>query len=201
MIAAFLMHSDFSLPDTEMEWALWTCFVLVAMSGLFGSYLAWSLKSKRGIDETMDDERILARRAEMVRDVHAAIFATDPAAEAIPLPALPYDHWIADLYTHRLRDFFEGHRNAAAHVIGSRRPLEQLSREIDELSKYVDRRNQEKLTVIKNLVIEKDRLDFTSVFLGLSRGWLWLHVPITYALIVLSILHVVVVYAYSASAW
>ncbi len=43
---------------------------------------------------------------------------------------------------------------------------------------------------------EKDRLDFARVYLGLTRGWLFVHVPVTYALVVLSVLHVIVVYAY-----
>ena len=52
LIAAFISHSDFSLPDTGFEWALWAGFVLVTLSGIFGTYLAWSLRAKHGIDET-----------------------------------------------------------------------------------------------------------------------------------------------------
>ena len=37
LIAAFLSHSDFSLPDTSLEWALWASFVLVTLSGIFGT--------------------------------------------------------------------------------------------------------------------------------------------------------------------
>ncbi len=51
LTGAFLSHSDFSWPDTGFEWALWAGFVLVTLSGLFGTYLAWSLKSKRLIDD------------------------------------------------------------------------------------------------------------------------------------------------------
>ncbi|HEU0060903.1 MAG TPA: hypothetical protein VFR19_13570, partial [Hyphomicrobiaceae bacterium] len=97
-----------------------------------------------------------------------------------------------------LRDFFQGQRNFAAHLIGSQRPLKRLTDEIDNLSSYVDKQSQEKLAVIKNLVIEKDRLDFARVYLGLTKGWLFVHVPVTYALIVLTVLHVVVVYAFSS---
>ena len=43
LIAAFISHSDFSLPDTAFEWALGACFALVTLSGVFGTYLAWSL--------------------------------------------------------------------------------------------------------------------------------------------------------------
>jgi hypothetical protein len=201
LIAAFLSHSDFSLPDTSLEWALWASFVLVTLSGIFGTYLAWSLQAKRGIDKRISYDRIPARRAAFAREVHAAVAKTDPAEAAIALPAPPYHAWIADLYTNHLRDFFQGHRNFTAHLIGSQRPVKRLTDEIDTLSHYVDQESQQKLAAIKNLVVEKDRLDFARVYLGLTRGWLFVHVPVTYALTVLAIVHILVVYAFSSGAW
>jgi hypothetical protein len=175
--------------------------VLVVLSGIFGTYLAWSLQAKHGIDEAVGYDRIPARRAELARDVQAAVARTDLATTAIALPTPPYDAWIMDLYTTRLRDFFQGQRNFTAHLIGSQRALQRLTAEIDHLSRYVDQRGQEKLAVIKNLVIEKDRLDFARVYLALTKGWLFVHVPVTYALMVLTVLHVIVVYAFSSGPW
>ncbi len=204
LIAAFISHSDFSLPDTVFEWALWTGFALVTLSGIFGAYLAWSLKTKGRIDESIRYDRIPTLRAELARDVHAAVAETEPSSAQIALPglpALPHDDWIMDLYTNRLRDFFQGQRNFSAHLIGSQRPLKRLTDEIDKLSRYVDQKSQDKLVVIRDLVVEKDRLDFARVYLGLTRGWLFVHVPVTYALIVLTVMHVLVVYAFSSGAW
>lgn len=200
LIAAFLSHTDFSLPDNAFEWALWTGFVLVTVSGIFGTYLAWSLKAKSGLDESISYDRIPARRAEVARDVHATVAKTDASAAALALPAPPYDAWIRDLYTAHLRDFFQGHRNFGAHLLRSQRPLRQMTDEIDNLARYVDQRSREKLMTIKDLVIEKDRLDFARVYLGLAKGWLFVHVPITYALIVLTVLHVLVGYSFSSRA-
>ena len=200
LIAAFISHSDFSLPDTGFEWALWAGFVLVTLSGIFGTYLAWSLQVKYGFDERIGYDGITTRRAELASDVHAAVAKTDPAAAAIALPAPPYDAWIMDLYTNHLQDFFQGQRNFTAHLIGSRRPLKRLTDEIDNLSPYVDKQSQMKLAVIKNLVVEKDWLDFAHVYLGLTKGWLFVHVPVTYALIVLTVLHIVIVYSFSSRA-
>ena len=198
LIAGFISHSDFSLPDTGFEWALWAGFVLVTLSGIFGTYLAWSLRVRHAIDERIGYERIAIRRAELARDVHAAVAKTDLAPAAIALPKPPYDAWIMDLYTTHLRDFFQGQRNFAAHLIGSQRPLKRLTDEIDNLSSYVDKQSQEKLAVIKNLVVEKDRLDFARVYLGLTKGWLFVHVPVTYALTVLTVLHILIVYSFSS---
>jgi hypothetical protein len=198
LISAFISHSDFSLPDTGFEWALWASFMLVTLSGVFGTYLAWSLKAKRGIDESIGLDRIPARRAELARQAEATVAQTGPATAAIGLPMQPQDAWIGDLYTTHLRAYFQGQRNSIAHLIGSQRPLKRLTDEIDALSRYVDKQSQEKLEAIKALVIEKDRLDFSSVHFGLTKGWLLVHVPVTYSLIVLSVLHVLVVYAFSS---
>lgn len=201
LIAAFVSHSDFSLPDTTFEWLLWAGFVLVTVSGIFGVYLAWSLKAQGRIDESVSYDRIPALRAQLARDVHAAVAETDPAAAQIPLPGMPHDAWIADLYANHLQDFFSGPSNFAAHLIGSQRPLKRLTEEIDGLSSYVDRQGQEKLAAIKSLVVEKDRLDFARAHLWFTKAWLFVHVPVTYALIALTVLHVLVVYAFASGAW
>ena len=201
LIAAFISHAGFSLPDTNFEWALWTGFVLVTLSGIFGTYLAWSLKAKGRIDEGVSYDRIPTLRVELELAFLRAVAETDPTAAAIDLPGLPHDAWITDLYTTHLGDFFQGPRNFTAHLIGSQRPLKRLTDEIDNLSRYVDQQSQVKLAAIRNLVVEKDRLDFARVSLGLTRGWLFVHVPVTYALIVLTVLHVLVVYAFSSGVW
>ena len=201
LIAAFISHSDFTLPDTGFEWALWTGFVLVTLSGIFGTYLVWSLQAKRLIDEGVSYDRIPTLREELELAFLIAVDEIDPPSAAIDLPGVPYDAWIRELYATHLGDFFRGPRNFTAHLIGSQRPLKRLTDAIDNLSRYVDQQSQERLTAIKNLVIEKDRLDFARVSLGLTRGWLFVHVPVTYSLIVLTVLHILIVYAFSLSVW
>jgi hypothetical protein len=200
LVAAFLSHSNFSLPNSAFDWSLWAGFVLVTLSGLFGTYLAWSLKANKGIDERVGYDRIPSRVAELAQDLNAVVAMPAPSPAAIALPAPPYDGWIMDLYINHLQDFFGGHRNFLSHLIASQRPLKGLIDEIDHLSLYVDAQGKEKLSAISDFVVEKDRLDFTRVHLGLTRAWLFVHVPVTYALIVLSVLHVLVVYSYSSGA-
>ncbi len=201
LLAAFVSHSDLSLPDTGFEWALWAGFALVSLSGIFGSYLTWALKAKHGITEGLSFDRIPARRAQLAQEVHALVTQTDPSGTEIALPAPPYEAWIMDLYTNHLRDFFQTPGHATAHLIASQRPLTRLTDEIDDLSRYVDKKSQDKLAAIKTLMIEKDRLDFARVYFGLTKGWLFVHVPATYALVVLTVLHILVVYAFSSGAW
>ena len=201
LIAAFLSHANFSLPDTGMEWALWLGFCLVAISGIFGTYLSWSLKARHGITAGFNFDRIPIRRDEIAKEVHAAVTQDAAPSHDLPLPDLPYDVWILDLYANHLRDFLQAPRHFTAHLLGAQNPGQRLIDEIEMLSRFVDPSRQEKLAAIKDLVIEKDRLDFARAYLLLTKGWLFVHVPVTYALVVISVLHVVVVYAYSSGAW
>jgi len=201
LIAVFLSHANLSMPDTGMEWALWMGFILVAISGVFGTYLSWSLKARHGISTGMSIDFIPARREEIAKEVYTLVTQSAAPSHDLPLPALPYDVWILDLYANQLRDFLPAPRHFTAHLLTSQNPAQRLIDEIDTLSRFVDSGQQEKLTTIKDLVIEKDRLDFARVYLLLTKGWLFIHVPVTYALIVMSVLHVVVVYAFASGAW
>lgn len=201
LIAAFLSHSEFSLPETNLEWILWLAFVVVTLSGAIGTYLSWSIKTRQAIDDGLTLERIPVRREELARAVHTAAKRAPQVPDDLRLPELPHDAWILDLYTSHLRPFMQGPRHVTAHVFSSQRHLKRLTGEIDILMQYVDAGAQEKLAAIRALVIEKDRLDFARVHLGLMRGWVYVHVPVTYALVVLTLLHGVVVYAFSSGAW
>src|SRR5262245_43525937 len=117
LIAAFISHSNFSLPDTAFEWALWAGFVLVTLSGIFGTYLAWSLRAKHAIDERIVYDQIPTRRAELARDVYA-VTKIDLGAAEIALPATPYDAWIMDLVKNHLRDLVDRQRNFIARFSG-----------------------------------------------------------------------------------
>lgn len=201
LIATFVSHSDFSLPDTGFEWALWSGFVLVTLSGAIGAYLTWRSETKDWADGSITIDRIPAMRAKLAHEVQAIVAEPDPAADRIALPALPHDAWIADLYAAHLQFFFDGPPGIVASLTGSQRPLKRLIAEIDRLSPYLDLQGQEKLAAIKSLAIEKDRLERARLRLTLSGIWLLVHVPATYALIVLSVTHVLVVYAFSSGAW
>lgn len=201
LIGAFLSHSDFSLPDTTLEWSLSMGFVLVTLSGLFGTYLSWSVKAKHGISDGISFERIAARREEIAREVQDAAMHASQPPEDHRLPPLPYDSWIADLYANHLMAFLEGPGQFTAHLFGSQRRLKRVTGEIDMLMRYVDAEGQKKLAAIRELVVEKDRLDYARVYLGLTKGWLYVHLPVTYGLVVLTVLHGIVVYAFSSGAW
>ena len=181
LIAVFISHSDFSLPDTEFEWALWAGFVLVTLTGVFGTYLAWSLRTKRQIDERhqLRSHSVSARRTGAGNRDAVATSTWSPAAIAVPVP--PYRRMdFRPLYAASFAASSRGRRNFIAHLFGSQRPLKRVIGEIDNCQRFVDRQRAGEIAAIKGLVCREDGLDFAHVYLGLAglavrpcAGHLW----------------------------
>lgn len=200
-IAVFVFHTDFSLPGSVLNWALWLCFVFVTASGVLGTYLAWSVPAKlEGSADTTPFEAIPALRAKLARKVDAQVQrASQQRATLQPLVAgIPYDEWIADFHANRLRDYFTRPRNLLSHLMGSRRPLKRLSGEIERLERYLDKPGKKTLRAIRDLAVAKDGLDYRYAHQRLQRAWLFVHIPATYGLVVLIVMHVAINYAYSS---
>ncbi|MEM7633182.1 MAG: hypothetical protein AAF299_01385 [Pseudomonadota bacterium] len=191
VVAVFLLHTSYSLPETTLEWALWILFVLVVVSGLVGLYLTSSIPGKlqQQHAEQMTFDQIPTARLNLFREVNALVLDTvtpDGSSE------------VSDFYVNRLRGFFRKPQNLRAHLRGSRRPLERITGEIADLERRVSAPDRKILSSIKKLVTAKYDLDHQYTVQGLLHSWLFVHVPATYSLIVLSVLHVAVVYAYSS---
>lgn len=186
----FALHTNWSVPDTGFEWALWTVFVLVVLSGTFGAYLNRSIPFKLEQNAGRQVfEKIPALQSKIARD--AACLALS-SVEKTGSPA------ICDLYVGRLHDFFNRPQNVLAHLKSSRRPIKKILFQIQNLEKNIDHAGQKTLVEMKKLVEAKDRLDFQYAHEAALKAWLFVHVPATYALIVLTILHVSVVYAFTS---
>ena len=191
VIAVFLFHTSFSMPETSLEWALWIMFALVVGSGLVGLYLTTSIPGKlqQQHGEQITFDQIPTVRANLFREVDTLVLDTvTPDGSSA----------VSDFYLSRLRGFFRRPRNLRAHLRGSRRPLERISSEIADLERRVNAPDRKALTAIRKLVTAKYDLDHQYTVQGLLHSWLFVHIPATYSLIVLSILHVAVVYAYSS---
>ncbi len=190
IIAAFALHTGFSLPDAPLEWIVWGFFILVAVSGTIGAYLSWSIPEKLSYDgEPITFERIPAFRFALAQEVETLAMQSMERTGSLA---------ISDLYVDRLRAFLERPRNVLAHLRGVRRPLQGLCVEIDNLEPVFDTAGKETLRLIRDRVVAKDGLDFQHAHLGLLQIWLFVHIPATYSVIALTIIHILVVYAFSS---
>ena len=190
VIGAFALHTGYSLPDTRFEWLLWSSFAAVAVSGIAGAYLTWSIPAKLlAKDRHVTFEQIQAQRAALSQEVeYLALSSTEETSSTV----------ISDFYVARLRAFLSRPRNLGSHLRGSDRPIAALRDEIRRLAKYLDDAEAEKLRSIEERVAAKDRLDFQYAHRGLLQIWLFVHIPATYCLLLLTVVHILIVYAFSS---
>lgn len=191
-VVLFLAHVHFRLATGRFEVILFWLYVLVTVSGIFGLFVSRAvpkLLTTRGGEVLF--ERIPAIRRSL-----------QDQAETLALKSMPEAHstTIADFYTRHLEDFFAGPRNLPLHLLEVRRPLNVLQNKITDLHRYLNARERETLDKISLLVRQKDGLDYHQALQLLLRGWLFIHIPLTYSLLIFSVVHIVLVYAFSGGA-
>jgi hypothetical protein len=185
----FVMHVDpTQRPSGILEIALLLLYVGVAGSGLLGGYVSRRIPprlSTRG--EEVIYERIPAFYHRQRQEVKALVLraAEDGGSTAIP-----------DFYMEHLHAFFSGPRNLWHHLHESRRPLHQLLHAMGDLSRFLSAEEQATLDQVKVLVREKDDLDYKYVHMAFLKYWLFVHIPLTYSLMMVALLHVVLVHAF-----
>lgn len=191
-VSMFLIHTDFETPIGALNWALWAMFLIVAISGLFGLFLSYSIppKLERGTERVLL-ERIPGFRAQLAREVEELAMRS-----VVDEASLTISHF----YTDTLHHFMRRQRNRLDHLRGSPRQLSRIRQDIDNLKRYLDPTGVEILREIEDRVVAKDNLDFHYAHFMALRLWLFIHIPATYSLIILACVHVATVYAFSTGA-
>lgn len=191
-LVVFVLHTGLELPGGAFEAVLWLVFVLTALSGLVGlalSRLVPAMLERHG--ERVIFERIPVLRAGLAREV------AEQAEQSVERLA---SATISGFYERVLHDYFAGPRDLGAHLRTSQQPLQRLSGEIDALRRYLGREGQEILDRIEDCVLAKENLDFQYTWQLALKGWLFVHIPATYALVLLAAVHIVLAYAFEGSA-
>ena len=187
-IVAFGLHVAWRIPNGIGECCLAACFVIVAGSGVVGLIMSRIFAQRltvRGGEILWD--RIARLRGRLSRDVER--IALDCLAETNS-PAL------VDFYMQRLRPFFAEPQNFWAHLVNSTHPRNALLSEIASQRRYLSDPEMKYIERIVKCVEAKDDLDYQFALQATLKYWLFLHVPLTYALIVFAVIHVVLVHAY-----
>ena len=190
VVALFIIHTQFRLPDSMFEWALWILFVVTAVSGVVSAYLSSAVPSKLDLGgRDIEFDAVPAERAKLASEV--AGLAERAATDASLRP-------IAEFYVSNLHSFFERPRYVLQHMRHSPRPLRNLTERLNTLERYLDDAGREHLQVIRQLIVRKFYLDFQYAQHLLLQWWLFVHVPATYGLIVAVVVHVAQSYAFTA---
>ncbi len=186
-VVVFLLHVGLSLPNGPLEVALAVVYLGLAGSGALGLYLSRSLASRltrRG--ENVIFERIPAFRTRLRRQAEAVALGAVERAGSMTM---------ADFYAASLRPFFEGPHNYWRHIFRSSRGRQAIEANIDALERYLGRDEYEAVSEIRELIRAKDDLDFQHALQATLKHWLFVHIPLTYGIAVLTLVHVIAIYS------
>ena len=188
-IVVFVMHIGLRWPDGALERLLALTFVLMAVTGVLG--LCWSRwlpdrLTRRG--EEVIFERIPAFTAHLRRQAEDAVEQAARDAGSATL---------ADYYREHLAEFFAGPRYLLGHLSGSGRPIYAILNRIDALKRHLDETERVQHARLRELVEKKDDLDFHYALQLALKAWLFVHVPVAGVMLMLTVVHLVTVGAYS----
>ena len=190
-ILTFLLHVEWSIPNGILEVALALFFVVVAGSGLLGLYL--SRRFARIL--TRDSEEVVLERIpQFIADLRGQ-------AEALVVEAAveTSSSSISDYYASRLSYFFAKPTNMHIHLLVSPRATFSLMTGLDNMNRYLDDRELAYSDRLRGLVEQKDRLDYVYTLQIVLKVWLFVHIPATYGLILLALLHLLLVYSFGGA--
>ncbi len=187
-IVGFLWHIGWRMPNGLLEGALAAVYVGVAASGLAGLALTRLIPGRLTVrGEEVIFERIPQYRRQLRE--RAEVVIVESASESGTTT-------LSEFYARRLADFFYGPRHAWRHVVQSTRVMTEMSNELRSLERYLNDREREALRELTELVEAKDGLDYHYTMQGVLKGWLFVHIPLTYLLLVLTAAHVIIVHAF-----
>ena len=186
----FLIHLNFRLPHGWFEIMLAWLFVLVSGSGMAGLFLSRTMP-----------RRLATRGGEVIFEkIPALCHALKTEAEQLSLGADAKSPVVAEFYAKRLAPFFAGSGNFWLHLAESRREASGLLAELEDLRRFANDAERKKIERLAALVRQKDGLDYHRALQLALRLWLFVHIPLTYGLLIFTALHIVLVFGFSGGA-
>jgi len=189
-VVLFVLHIEMRIPNGILEVTLALQFLLIVGSGILGLALSRGLARRLRIrGEEVIYERIPAMRQQVLQKAEELFERSLPETGSMV---------IVEFYNQRLVNFFMGPRNLLWHLLGSGRPLQILLMDLGALDRYLSSEERETMAEFNTLIHHKDDLDFHTALQGTLKYWVFLHIPLTYSLLIIALLHAILASAYRA---
>jgi hypothetical protein len=188
----FLLHIGFRLPNGPFEITLALVFCIVILSGFFGLFISRDLPPRLARSgEPLLYERIPAFRLRIQREVEELVRQAERDTGSSTL---------GNFYVQYLRAFFVHRPRAFSALRRSGRKWHAVLAETSALDRYLNEREKAIAAELRDWIETKHNLDFQYASQRLLKFWLFVHIPFTYSLILLGVVHGVVATLY-AGRW
>lgn len=188
----FAVHVGYSFPNGVFERLLAVLYLVVFLSGVIGLAISRVLPARlttHGREVLYQRLRVEMRRLQDEVEELVIQSASDTGGEGI-----------AEFYRQRLEPLFAGPRHFWRHVVHSGRPRRRSMLAIESQRRYLNPQENDVLNVIADRLSQKHDLDHQYAVQSILKLWLFVHVPLTYSLLMAALLHIVLVHAFSGTA-
>jgi len=187
-VFVFLIHIGFRIPNGIFETVLAASFVLVASSGIFGLYLTRAIPKRISrLPEEYVFERIPRLRHKVGQDAREVVLATAGGSRA---------NVVASFYADELAAFFDRPRETFFYFFPGSRRRRRLMGRLSEIQRYCSSDEKQASERLFGLIRKKDDLDYHFAMQLILKSWLFIHVGLTYSLLVFAILHAAMAHAF-----
>lgn len=185
----FVLHTGIRVPDGRLELLLAAVFGLVAASGALGLLLSrWLPPRLVRSGESLVYERIPGLRHQLAAEVRELVRRAEAETQSSSL---------SDLYLRVLHPYFLRVPPLFAPLAGDGREAHRVRQELEAARRYL---NPAELTLageLTGLIEAKRNLDMQLAGQRLLKVWLFVHIPLTYGMLVLTAAHVWLALQYS----
>jgi len=189
LLIIFFFHIDFTVPQGGLDVLLSTLFGIISLSGILGIFLSRKLSAELAdSQETVVFERIpglVLQAKEAVEDLILQGVETSGSTT------------LDDFYRQQLSPFFAAPSPILSRLLYRKSPAHELLQVIDYLSYSVSANEQKVVAEIADWIKFKQKLDWQYTRQGILKYWLFVHIPVAYTLLVILVLHVIVVHAFT----
>jgi hypothetical protein len=191
--ALFFCHVGFRVPNGWFEGSLAAVYLGTFLSGVGGLALSRIIPRRiTGRGEEVIYERIPILIRQLREEVETLVFDCLRETESTA---------VSEYYLRRLRPFFERPRQFWTHTLHSGRAQREFKIELAAQKRFLSEREQTVIDRIAEKIKRKNDLDYQFAMQTILKFWLFVHVPLTYALLVMSVFHLYAVHAFGGGIW
>jgi hypothetical protein len=184
----FGLHTRWTIPENLINFALWLGYITILISGIVGYLLN---KFLAPVVSSHGERLIFNRIPQFInRNREEATKVIQEAASS------EFGKPLFDYYTKGLKDVFYHNGHLWHRIIGHKRRLQRILIQLEDIERYLDAENTQRMIQLKELVKQKFLLSWQYSTLSILRNWTVLHVPIIWFTMIVLMVHIISQYAF-----
>lgn len=187
----FISHIGGKIAEGFFAMMLTLMFLAVCLIGLIGIWLSRVLSKRLSrYGEQLIFERIPGFAQKIRQDAEEVILESVDETLSSTL---------AESYSSILFKHFSSPPRSFLYLFHSERYIFDLHNELDAQERFLSAEERKYADQIRSLAVQRHQLDSQYAIQSILKGWLFLHIPLSYSVVLMIIVHVVLVYAFGAA--